>query len=159
MGKKYYRWHNQRAGGLKEIRARDLRDSRPDRVLYNAVNGMLSKNRSRKFRMERLKLFAGPEHPHAAQRPEVFQVLRTKNEDLHAPWGLVPEYYLDFTKKEDETGKQVWHLEARAKEFTKSEIKMVKEAKKKGEMGKSKRKTPHPDGYERAGFPRPGKKF
>lgn len=64
---KLYRWHTGYPGGLKEVPAWRMHERRPERVVEAAVSGMLPKNRLRKHRMRRLKLFSGEEHLHAAQ--------------------------------------------------------------------------------------------
>ncbi len=67
--KKYYR-HSGVPGHLKEITARKLRDSHPDRIIRAAVWGMLPKNRLGRKMLKRLKVYAGAEHPHQAQQPQ-----------------------------------------------------------------------------------------
>jgi large subunit ribosomal protein L13 len=67
--KKYYRSTGY-IGHLKEASARKLLSVKPEEVLRLAVNGMLPKNKMRPYLMNKLKLYAGPDHPHAAQKPE-----------------------------------------------------------------------------------------
>ncbi len=67
--KKYYR-HSGYVGGLHEITLEKLLASHPERVLMNAVRGMLPKNRLGRAMLKKLKVYAGPEHPHAAQNPQ-----------------------------------------------------------------------------------------
>jgi large subunit ribosomal protein L13 len=69
MEKKIYRRHSGYPGGLKEIKAADLMKTRPERVLYLAVKGMLPHNTIGRAQLTKLKLYAGPEHPHQAQQP------------------------------------------------------------------------------------------
>lgn len=69
MEKKIYRRHSGYPGGLKEIKAADLMKTRPERVLYLAVKGMLPHNSLGRAQLTKLKLYAGPEHPHQAQQP------------------------------------------------------------------------------------------
>jgi large subunit ribosomal protein L13 len=69
MEKKIYRRHSGYPGGLKEIKAADLMKTRPERVLYTAVKGMLPHNTLGRAQLTKLKLYAGPEHPHQAQQP------------------------------------------------------------------------------------------
>jgi large subunit ribosomal protein L13 len=67
--KKIYRRHSGYPGGLKEVRAVDLLKTHPERVLYQAVKGMLPHNSLGRQQLTKLKLYAGPEHPHQAQQP------------------------------------------------------------------------------------------
>jgi large subunit ribosomal protein L13 len=72
--KKYYR-HSGYTGSLKEISAEKLLASvHADRVVTNAVKGMLPKNALGRKMLAKLKVYAGPEHPHIAQKPEVFSI-------------------------------------------------------------------------------------
>ncbi len=65
----YYR-HSQYPGGLKQVTLRTQLAQHPDRVIRAAVWGMLPKNKRGRDMIRKLKVFAGPEHPHQAQRPE-----------------------------------------------------------------------------------------
>ena len=67
--KMYYR-HSQYPGGLKEINLRKQLDTHPDRVLRAAVWGMLPKNKLSRQLIRKLKIYAGPTHPHQAQEPK-----------------------------------------------------------------------------------------
>jgi large subunit ribosomal protein L13 len=67
---KIYRWHTGYPGGLKQVSAGKLLRERPDRVLELAIHGMLPKNRLGRKLRTKLKVYAGPEHPHQAQKPE-----------------------------------------------------------------------------------------
>lgn len=67
--KKYYR-HSGYPGGIKEITADKLRDKAPDRLIRSAVKGMLPKNRLGRKLLKKLKVYAGPDHPHQAQQPQ-----------------------------------------------------------------------------------------
>jgi large subunit ribosomal protein L13 len=67
--KKYYR-HSGYPGGLKEINLRDQLKKFPNRVLESAVRGMLPKNRLGRQMFKKLKVYAGPSHPHQAQQPK-----------------------------------------------------------------------------------------
>lgn len=67
--KKYYR-HSLYPGGLKEITLRRQLVVHPDRVLRSAVWGMLPKNKLGRQLIKKLKLYAGPDHPHEAQQPK-----------------------------------------------------------------------------------------
>ena len=67
--KLYYR-HSQYPGGLRVVAAGDMLARRPAKVVELAVWGMLPHNRLGRRQMRKLKVYAGPEHPHAAQQPE-----------------------------------------------------------------------------------------
>jgi len=67
--KKYYR-HSQYPGGLKTITLREQLDKHPDRVLQSAVWGMLPHNKYGRQVIKKLKVYAGPDHPHQAQNPK-----------------------------------------------------------------------------------------
>lgn len=71
--KRYYR-HTGDPGHLKEATARELRDKSPERIIRYAVWGMLPKNRLGRKLLGKLKVYAGPEHPHQAQQPQVIKV-------------------------------------------------------------------------------------
>jgi len=66
--KRYYR-HSGYPGGLKSRTLREQLDRRPTEVLRTAVRGMLPKNRLARQQLTKLKVYAGPEHPHASQNP------------------------------------------------------------------------------------------
>lgn len=72
--KMYYR-HSGRPGGLKEESAGHLRQRLPERMVELAVRGMLPKNRLGRHQGKKLKVYAGPDHPHQAQQPHVFDVV------------------------------------------------------------------------------------
>lgn len=65
----YYR-HSGYPGGLKEIKLKDQLARFPERVLRSAVWGMLPKNKHGRKLMKKLKIYAGPDHPHEAQKPQ-----------------------------------------------------------------------------------------
>jgi large subunit ribosomal protein L13 len=67
--KVYYR-HSRYPGGLKSIKLRDQLVKHPERVIELAVWGMLPHNRMGRHLMSKLKVYAGPDHPHAAQQPK-----------------------------------------------------------------------------------------
>ena len=71
MDEKMYHRHSGYPGGLKSINLRDQLAKFPERVIQAAVWGMLPHNRMGRHLMKRLKVYAGPEHPHDAQNPEV----------------------------------------------------------------------------------------
>ena len=68
--KKIYRRHSGYIGGLKEIVARKVLSSHPDRILYLAVKRMLPKGKLGEKMIKKLKIYSGSEHPHAAQKVE-----------------------------------------------------------------------------------------
>lgn len=73
LAKKYYR-HSGFPGGIKELRLEEVREKSPEFVIEAAVRGMLPKNKLLAERMKRLKVYAGAEHNHAAQKPEKVEV-------------------------------------------------------------------------------------
>ena len=66
LQKTYYR-HSGYVGNLKSFKLRDMLEKRPERVLQLAVKGMLPRNNLGRQMLTRLKVYAGPEHPHQAQ--------------------------------------------------------------------------------------------
>ncbi|NIO03604.1 MAG: 50S ribosomal protein L13 [Proteobacteria bacterium] len=74
MEKKVYYWHTGYPGGLKSINAKMLLDKKPEMVLKRAVKGMLPKNPLGRQMLRKLKVYAGPDHPHQAQQPQVLDV-------------------------------------------------------------------------------------
>ena len=71
--KMYYR-HSGYPGGLKSRSLRDQLQRQPAEVLRKAVKGMLPKNRLARQQLGKLKIYAGPEHPHEAQAPKPFEL-------------------------------------------------------------------------------------
>lgn len=71
---KYYRRYSGYPGGLTEISAGDLLEKTPEDVIRFAVRGMLPKNTLGRQLLRKLKVYAGPDHPHAAQNPEVLEL-------------------------------------------------------------------------------------
>ena len=71
--KKAYR-HSGYPGGLRSTSYTDLLARHPERAVERAVRGMLPKNTLGRAQLRKLKVYAGPEHPHAAQRPEPYQI-------------------------------------------------------------------------------------
>ena len=67
---KLYRYHSGYEGGLREERARELRQKNPVRMVEEAVRGMLPKTKMGEAMWRKLKVYAGAEHPHQAQRPK-----------------------------------------------------------------------------------------
>ena len=70
--KMYYR-HSGYPGGLRTRTLREQLERRPEEVIRKAVRGMLPKNRLASAQLKKLKVYAGPDHPHAAQNPEPLQ--------------------------------------------------------------------------------------
>jgi large subunit ribosomal protein L13 len=70
----YYR-HSGYPGGLRERTLREELERRPTEVIRKAVRGMLPKNRLARAQLRKLKVYAGPEHPHEAQRPEPLELV------------------------------------------------------------------------------------
>ena len=70
LDQKVYRRHTAYPGGLKEEKVRKVLESRPERVIREAVLGMLPKNKLGSRLFKKLKVYAGSDHPHQAQNPE-----------------------------------------------------------------------------------------
>jgi len=70
--KKYYR-HSGYPGGIKEVTAARLLETHPERVMEAAVKGMLPRGPLGRRMFKKLKVYAGPKHPHAAQKPAVLE--------------------------------------------------------------------------------------
>lgn len=71
--KKYYR-HTGYMGGLKEASAKELLAKHPTDLLMHAVRGMLPKNKLGRAQLKKLKIYAGSNHPHAAQQPVALDI-------------------------------------------------------------------------------------
>ena len=71
--KMYYR-HSGYMGGLKETSLRTMLDKHPERVLQLAVKGMMPKNRLGRKMYKKLKVYAAPDHPHGAQKPQPLEL-------------------------------------------------------------------------------------
>ena len=71
--KKYYR-HSGYPGGRKSRTLNDMLERRPEEVIRLAVKGMLPKNRLARKQLTKLKVYAGPEHPHVAQQPKPLEL-------------------------------------------------------------------------------------
>lgn len=74
MNDKMYHHHTGYVGNLKSIALKDLLAKHPERVIEKAVKGMLPKNSLGRQMYRKLKVYAGPEHPHAAQEPKDLEV-------------------------------------------------------------------------------------
>jgi len=71
--KKYYHYTGY-VGGIREISLKDLLVKKPEDVITKAVRGMLPKNRLGRALLKKLKVYAGPEHPHTAQDPKPLDI-------------------------------------------------------------------------------------
>ena len=71
---KIYRQHSGYEGGLRETRARIVRQRHPERLVEDAVRGMLPKTKLGDAMYRKLKVYAGPDHPHSAQKPSSLEV-------------------------------------------------------------------------------------
>jgi large subunit ribosomal protein L13 len=67
---KLYHRHSGYPGGLKTRTLNDMLERRPEEVIRLAVKGMLPRNRLARKQLTKLKVYAGPDHPHAAQKPQ-----------------------------------------------------------------------------------------
>ena len=74
LDQKIYHRHSGYPGGLKSRTLREQLDRRPTEVLRKAVKGMLPKNRLAAQQLTKLKIYAGPDHPHEAQAPTTLEV-------------------------------------------------------------------------------------
>jgi large subunit ribosomal protein L13 len=74
MTDKMYYHHTLYPGGLKAISLRDLLAKYPDRVIRKAVWGMLPHNKLGRKLLKKLKVYAGPDHPHEAQNPRLLEL-------------------------------------------------------------------------------------
>jgi large subunit ribosomal protein L13 len=73
QAKRYYR-HSGYPGALRSRTLQEMLDRRPEEVLRLAVKGMLPRNRLARKQLTKLKIYAGPEHPHAAQQPQPMEI-------------------------------------------------------------------------------------
>ena len=71
---KIYRQHSGYEGGLREERARLVRARKPEKLVEDAVHGMLPKTKMGEAMYRKLKVYAGPDHPHTAQKPSKLEV-------------------------------------------------------------------------------------
>ena len=72
--KRYYR-HSGYPGGLRSRTLQEMLDRRPEEVIRLAIKGMLPRNKLGRAQLRKLKVYAGPDHPHVAQQPEPMDVL------------------------------------------------------------------------------------
>jgi large subunit ribosomal protein L13 len=71
--KKYYR-HSGYIGGLKTTTIKEIKEKRPEAIIRFAVKGMLPKNKLGRKLFKKLKVYAGDQHPHDAQKPEILSI-------------------------------------------------------------------------------------
>ena len=71
--KRYYR-HSGYPGGIRSRTLQEMLDRRPEEVIRLAVKGMLPRNRLARQQLRKLKIYAGPEHPHIAQKPQTVEM-------------------------------------------------------------------------------------
>lgn len=74
MDQKMYRWHTGYVGNLKERTFREMNQRNPEKIVELAIKGMLPHNALGSQMYTKLKVYAGPEHKHAAQMPEVLEI-------------------------------------------------------------------------------------
>ena len=71
---KMYRWHTGYPGGLRERSFEEMMDRQPEKIVYQAIKGMLPKNKLGSQMITKLKVVVGSEHQHAAQKPETLEL-------------------------------------------------------------------------------------
>ena len=74
LDSKLYRHHTGYIGSVKEITARKRLATKPERILYDAIQGMLPKTKLGDAQLSKLRVYAGETHPHIAQKPEVTEI-------------------------------------------------------------------------------------
>jgi large subunit ribosomal protein L13 len=72
---KKYQWYTRYPGGLKTVLARDVMQKHPERILEAAVRRMVPRTKLGRQQMTKLKIYAGPSHPHQAQQPVEFKLV------------------------------------------------------------------------------------
>jgi large subunit ribosomal protein L13 len=75
MQSKTYQWYTRYPGGQKIVKARDVIENHPERILLEAVRRMVPRNRLGRQQMTKLKIYSGPSHPHQAQQPQEFKLV------------------------------------------------------------------------------------
>ncbi len=70
---RYYR-HSRYPGGLKSRTMREMLQKHPERIIYEAVRGMMPKTRLGRAQMKKLRIYAGSDHPHQAQKPKKLEL-------------------------------------------------------------------------------------
>ena len=81
LEKKFHIYHTGYVGGLKQIQYKKLMEEKPEKAVLLAVKGMLPKNSMGRNQLKRLRVFAGAEHPHIAQKPEELVIEAKKKEN------------------------------------------------------------------------------
>jgi large subunit ribosomal protein L13 len=76
LEKKVYFRHTEYPGGIRERTAAEMLQHKPEELVKLAVRGMLPKNRLSRKLINKLKVYAGSEHPHDAQKPEALEIVR-----------------------------------------------------------------------------------
>jgi large subunit ribosomal protein L13 len=76
LAQKVYRRHSGFPGGLRSTVAKDFKAKRADRMVEEAIRGMLPKNKLGRAMVKKLKVYTGPAHPHAAQQPGISGIIR-----------------------------------------------------------------------------------
>ena len=79
LEKKYYRYHTGYMGGLKAIQYKKMMEEKSDDALYIAIKGMLPKNSLGRKMLTKVRIYKGAEHEHAAQKPEVLNLVKRYN--------------------------------------------------------------------------------
>ncbi len=74
LAQKLYRSHSGYLGNLRELTLKEMLHRHPEKVIEDAVWGMLPKNRLGRRLYRKLKVYRGPEHPHEAQKPEKYEI-------------------------------------------------------------------------------------
>jgi large subunit ribosomal protein L13 len=74
LDQKKYRWHTGYVGHLRERTYREMLEKQPEKVVEKSIRGMLPKNKLGRQMYTKLKVYAGPDHKHAAQKPETLEV-------------------------------------------------------------------------------------
>jgi large subunit ribosomal protein L13 len=77
---KVYRRHTLYPGGMREVSAEEMFAKHPERVIELAIKGMLPKTKLGKAMVKKLKIYADADHPHTAQRPQVYQLTTRSNQ-------------------------------------------------------------------------------
>ena len=81
LEKKFHIYHRGYVGGLKQVQYKKLMEEKPEKAVLLAVKGMLPKNSMGRNQLKRLRVFAGAEHPHTAQKPEELVIEAKKKEN------------------------------------------------------------------------------
>jgi large subunit ribosomal protein L13 len=74
LDQKIYKHHSGYIGGMKEVTARTMMETKPEKAMYKAVEGMLPHTKLGRLMIKKLRVYAGGEHEQTAQKPEVWEV-------------------------------------------------------------------------------------